>query len=916
MASYTDIIPEFKPYVQQLPVEMMIAVGMEKQRRYDEGISKLQTQINNVAGLEVLRSQDKAYLQSKLNQLGNNLRTVAAGDFSDFQLVNSVGGMIGQIGKDKVVQAAVKSTVRDKQNLALIEEDRKKGTLSPHNETYYSKQRNAYLNAGLTDSQGNPVVFNGVYEPFFDVNKFARETFDSVKPDGYTFEEIYQTDSNGKMLMEDVIDPKTKKVVGQKPVLSPVMTRLEQEGRFPKTVRQTLEQIFSDGRVSRQLQISGEYIYGGYDPSSLKTRVAELANKKIAIYDSELAGLNIKKATGQDVQADIDKLITQKKKAELSYSELARLADTNPDAVRGVLYKDDVYDNFTSMYGTIKEKRTTHENPGWNQMFKMQQEENDNRRHAEQMKYNWASLKQRDQQHKDNMRMEIMKLSAKTQPQDTGIPSLAEINTSMSLISMEEGMVTDRAVKFNDAVVDLVLQSGALSDSVNQTMRNFGGKISPQEAVRKVAEFNSKKLGMSPDEYTQWLYNKAIQEMARVGDANLTAPQKAAKLSAENAYSAFRKVMDTRTEIDKKVGANPMLELTRNLRTEKISLPDGTRLELTPQDQYDIAMAYEGSDWYESAEVKAEAKAAQQRLKNKGFNEDTVSKVMRWMQFETSDAPLRMGRMGDITANTLKQLAQQVDKRENVLQMKNRAAVIKSFYQVNPVLERTVTTGDAETDRYRMANVGTLIGKYSRTGLQESPGFMDNVSVMMNIATGKEKGAISVVAKKDEVTGDITPKVVFTREDGSFGGEMTITPAEASSIGSNVNQWWQSDNVRQAQIAINATGNGTTALSGMVDDPQTYIDNDVYYYKSDFANLRNIADDVKGNISMQDFVDSKTGQVSNIYFGHIFVNGANGRIYKPRALPPVGSLDEVIEQFNGLTPQMIEQFKIEAKNKK
>ncbi len=528
MASYTDIIPEFKPYVQQLPVEMMIAVGMEKQRRYDEGISKLQTQINNVAGLEVLRSQDKAYLQSKLNQLGNNLKTVAAGDFSDFQLVNSVGGMIGQIGKDKVVQAAVKSTVRDKQNLALIEEDRKKGTLSPHNETYYSKQRNAYLNAGLTDSQGNPVVFNGVYEPFFDVNKFARETFDSVKPEGYTFEQIYQTDSNGNMLMEDVIDPKTKKVVGQKPVFSPVMTRLEQEGRFPKTVRQTLEQIFSDGRVSRQLQISGEYIYGGYDPSSLKTRVAELANKKIAIYDSELAGLNIKKATGQDVQADIDKLITQKKKAELSYSELARLADTNPDAVRGVLYKDDVYDNFTSMYGTIKEKRTTHENPGWNQMFKMQQEENDNRRHAEQMKYNWASLKQRDQQHKDNMRMEIMKLSAKTQPQDTGIPSLAEMNTSMSLISMEEGMVTDRAVKFNDAVVDLVLQSGALSDSVNQTIRNFGGKISPQEAVRKVAEFNSKKLGMSPDEYTQWLYNKAVQEMARVGDANLTAPQKAA----------------------------------------------------------------------------------------------------------------------------------------------------------------------------------------------------------------------------------------------------------------------------------------------------------------------------------------------------------------------------------------------------
>lgn len=915
MASYTDILPEFKPYVPQLPVEMMITVGMEKQRRYDEGISKLQTQINNVAGLEVLRPQDKAYLQSKLNQLGNNLRTVAAGDFSDFQLVNSVGGMIGQIGKDKVIQAAVKSAVRDKQNLALIEEDRKKGTLSPDNETYYSKQRNAYLNAGLTDDQGNPITFSGTYVPFFDVNKFTKETFDAVKPEGYTFEEIYQTDSSGKMLMEDVIDPRTKKVVGQKPVLSPIMTRLEQEGRFPKTVRETLEYIFSDARVSQQLQITGEYRYGGYSTDSLKTRVAELANKKIAIYDSELAGLNIKKATGQDVQADIDRINTQKKKAELSYSELARMAETNPDGVRGLLYKDDVYDNFTSMYGTIKEKRTTHENPGWNQLFKVQQEENDNRRHAEQMKYNWASLKQRDQQHKDNMRVEIMKLSAK-QPQDIGTPSLAEINTDMSLISMEEGMVTDRAVKFNDAVVDLVLQSGAISDSVNQTIRNSGGKITPQEAVRKVAEFNSKKLGMSPDQYTQWLYNKAIQEMANVGDANLTPTQKAAKVSAENAYSAFRKVMNTRAEIDKKAGVNPMLELTRNLKTERVTLPGNRQLELTPQDQYDIAMVYEGSDWYESAEVKAEAKAAQQRLINKGFSKELVSDLKNWVVEQSSATYQRTVGAGDPTAISIKRLSEQVDKRENVRQMKDRAAIIKSFYQVNPVLEKTVATGDAETDRYRMANVGTLIGKYSRTGLQESPGFMDNVGVMMNIATGKEKGAVSVVARKDEATGQITPKVVFTREDGSFGGEMTITPAEASSIGSNVNQWWQSDNVRQAQIAINATGNGTTALSGMVDDPQTYIDNDVYYYKSDFANLRNVADDVKGNIKMQNFVDSKTGQVSNIYFGYIFVNGANGRIYKPRALPPVGSLDEVIEQFNGLTPQMIEQFKIEAKNKK
>jgi len=110
MASFTDILPQFNPYIQQLPVDAMVQVGMEKQRRYDEGVQKIQTQIDNIAGMDVIRDVDKAYLQSKLNELGNNLKTVAAGDFSNFQLVNSVSGMANQIGKDPIIQGAVGST--------------------------------------------------------------------------------------------------------------------------------------------------------------------------------------------------------------------------------------------------------------------------------------------------------------------------------------------------------------------------------------------------------------------------------------------------------------------------------------------------------------------------------------------------------------------------------------------------------------------------------------------------------------------------------------------------------------------------------------------------------------------------------------------------------------------------------------
>ena len=100
MASFTDKLSQFNPYIQELPVQEMYQVGMAKQAQYNQGVQKIQNYIDRIGGVELSRPQDKELLQSKLNELGNNLKTVAAGDFSNQQLVNSVAGMTGQIIKD------------------------------------------------------------------------------------------------------------------------------------------------------------------------------------------------------------------------------------------------------------------------------------------------------------------------------------------------------------------------------------------------------------------------------------------------------------------------------------------------------------------------------------------------------------------------------------------------------------------------------------------------------------------------------------------------------------------------------------------------------------------------------------------------------------------------------------------------
>lgn len=139
MASYTDKAPTFSPYVAQKPVEIMAKVGMQKQAQYEQGYKKIQDSIDNIAGLDIVRPQDKAHLQTKLNELGTKLQGVAAADFSNFQLSNSVAGMASSLIKDKGISGSVAATQRYKKEQQYVEAAKKDGTLT---QTIYYTTRN------------------------------------------------------------------------------------------------------------------------------------------------------------------------------------------------------------------------------------------------------------------------------------------------------------------------------------------------------------------------------------------------------------------------------------------------------------------------------------------------------------------------------------------------------------------------------------------------------------------------------------------------------------------------------------------------------------------------------------------------------------------------------------------------------
>jgi hypothetical protein len=252
MASYTDKIPTFNPYVEQQPVDAMLKVGMYKQQKYEEGVKKIQTNIDNVAGLDIANEAQQKYLQSKLNALGNNLTFLAAGDFSDFSLVNSVNGMTKQITKDEDIINAVSSTAKLRAGYKKKAELAKKGLTDKNNDDYYDMYASEYVN-----SKDLKASFNADYVPYTNIVKKLQEALVGAGESATIAEQIFVTGPDGKPLITNgqvtYADSKAiDKLVTNKPA-----------------VIAAINNVLNEGNVKQQLGIDGWATYRNTEATEL-----------------------------------------------------------------------------------------------------------------------------------------------------------------------------------------------------------------------------------------------------------------------------------------------------------------------------------------------------------------------------------------------------------------------------------------------------------------------------------------------------------------------------------------------------------------------------------------------------------------------------------------------------------------------
>ena len=298
MASFTDnlqSLTNFTPYRQQIPLDEMKQVGMYKQAKYEEGVQKIQTNIDNVAGLDIYRDIDKTYLQSKLNQLGNDLKFVAAGDFSNFQLVNSVNGMTGQIVKDKNVQTAVSSTSSLRKQQSFMEKAKKEGKSSPENEYVFNMQASQYINSSEIGKS-----YNGEYIEYKDVDKKLRGLAADLQKAGVetSVDNPFKRDNvSGKTLYYSKDGSvSTDPSKGGTPQIATSMLKTTVRGIGAEKILNNFYDSL-DETDKRQLNITAQYHYRNSDSASIQNDIIKTYEQKKKIYSEAIIDASVKLTT-------------------------------------------------------------------------------------------------------------------------------------------------------------------------------------------------------------------------------------------------------------------------------------------------------------------------------------------------------------------------------------------------------------------------------------------------------------------------------------------------------------------------------------------------------------------------------------------------------------------------------------------
>lgn len=347
MASFTSTPTTFNNYIETTPVQAEVAVGLEKERQFKEGIQKVQGYVDAIAGLDIAKQEDRDYVSNKLNEVKKGITKNLSGDFSDMRITNQIGGAATHIFKDPIVQGATISTANYRKGVSEMDAAVKSGKSSPENEWDFQDNASKWLNDKSVGTS-----FNGQYTSYVDVMDDFLKTWKEVHPDSKLTQDAFRQDANGKIVVNEALNEESR------------------EGITPDKVKQVSDLVFSKPQNQRQLDISGRYKYRGILPSHMYQTLQANYAETIDNVNTHLTQLQVKMATDKSVDKElVTKQIEQWKNFGSNtleqFKTYSEALQSNPEGAKALIYKDEQAQKLMNSFSWTKESNQIKNNPLW-----------------------------------------------------------------------------------------------------------------------------------------------------------------------------------------------------------------------------------------------------------------------------------------------------------------------------------------------------------------------------------------------------------------------------------------------------------------------------------------------------------------------------------------------------------------------
>lgn len=346
MASFTDSIPTFNPYVSQQPIESMVKVGMMKQQKYDTNLQKIQQSMSEIAGLQIGRDIDKEYLEKKVSEVSSRLRVFASGDFSNNNLTTSMRGMIAGIADDKIIQNSVRSTMAAQNAKQLQSKANADGNGSPSNDYALDKQLSTWYN-----DEEVGAIFSGSYKPYTEYQKPAMEVIKNLAKDHTENEVAFDFDNKGN-------------IIGIRDAISNTVI----EGITVEKIQAALKAQLSPA-MWEQMSMDGIYQYSGVSDEKFITSTRERHSSIIDNINEKISDLQALATMAEPrsklfLEQQIKGLESYSKSVEIQFNSIdEQLESGNLDGAKAKIFAIDWMDNMGNSFASSSVKKTYRTNP-------------------------------------------------------------------------------------------------------------------------------------------------------------------------------------------------------------------------------------------------------------------------------------------------------------------------------------------------------------------------------------------------------------------------------------------------------------------------------------------------------------------------------------------------------------------------